>query len=59
MLACGKQWGMPPEMGLDLGSGPSSIWRASGRIKSTSSPLACFQLVTHAPNKVTWKHIRY
>ena len=40
----GQQNGMPPEMGLE----PSNF--ASGRIYKTSSPLGCFQEVTHAPN---------
>ena len=44
-IACGKQNGMPPEMGLDLSN------LASGRTYSTSSPDGCFQEVTTAPNK--------
>lgn len=40
---CGKQCGMPPLMGLDLSN------TASGRMYSTSSPEACFQLVMQAP----------
>ena len=45
VTACGKQKGMPPEMGFDLSN------LASGRTYSTSSPDGCFQEVTTAPNK--------
>ena len=42
---------MPPEMGLL----PSNL--ASGRMYSTSSPLACFQDVTQPPNRCTCRNV--